>query len=138
MILFDGTYRWPARGEASKNRKHWAFSCRLRIIDLAIDHPDICYLKPMAVIATETNRGPFRKTCAETMGKRIFREFNLDVEKTLWIESSPDDPERMIVGIFKPKTYSGHETYYSIGWRSILPNEFELIKPYITSDRNEK
>ena len=137
MILFDGTYRWPARGEATKKRKHWAFSCRLRIIDLAADHPDISYLKPIAVIATETNQGVFRKTCAETMGKRIFRDFDLDVEKTLWIESSPDDPAKMIVGIFSAKTYAGHETYYSIGWRSILPNEFELIKPYITSDWNE-
>jgi hypothetical protein len=132
MILFDGTYRWPASGEASKTRKDWAFSCSLRIIDLSADNPDINYLKPLVVIATETSRGPYRTTCAESMGKRIFRDFKMDVDKTLWIESRLDDPDQMIVGIFKPKSHAGYETYYSIAWRPILPNEFELIKPFIT------
>ncbi len=138
MILFDGTYRWPANGETSKKRKDWAFSCWLKIIDLAADNPGVSYLKPVAVIATETSRGPYRTTCAESMGKRIFRDFNLDVDKTLWIESRLDDPVQMVVGIFKPKSYAGfgYETYYSIGWRPILPNEFELIKPFITSYMN--
>jgi len=138
MILFDGTYRWPANGEASKTRKDWAFSCRLRIIDLSADNPGVRYLKPMAVIATETSRGPYRTTCAESMGKRIFRDFKLEVDKTLWIESNLDNPDQMMVGIFKPKSYSGYETYYSIGWRPILPNEFEMIKPFITFGRNEE
>jgi len=64
----------------------WACSWWLRIIDFSMDHPGVQYLKPHVIIATQTGEGIFKTTCAESLGKRICRDFNLKIDEVLWIE----------------------------------------------------
>ena len=138
MILFDGTYRLQRREDASqKTIGKCACSWWVRIIDFSIDRPEVRYLKPYIIIATHTGEGIFRATCAESLGNRIYRDFNLKIHKTLWIENYPHE-QALYVAAFKPKSYFGAEIFYHIDWRPILPNEFEAIKPFIpeTKDLN--
>jgi len=136
LILFDGTYRLQRQEDASRETvDQWACSWWLRIIDFSMDHPGVQYLKPYVIIATQTGEGIFRTTCAESLGKRVYRDFNLKIDETLWIEHYPDEPA-LYVATFKPKYYFGTEIFYNIDWRPIMPNELEAIKPFIPEAEN--
>lgn len=136
MILFDGTYRLQRQDDASQEIVgKWACSWWLRIIDFSMGHPGVQYLKPYVIIATQTGEGIFKTTCAESLGKRIYRDFNLKIDETLWIEHYPDE-SALYVAIFKPKSYFGTEMFYHVDWRPIMPNEFEAIKPFIPDADN--
>lgn len=132
MIVFDGTYRLQRRDDPpSTSFVRWACSWRLRIIDLSMSRPGVKHIRPIIVVATQTGEGLFKTTCAESMGRRICRDFNLDISQILWIEHFPDNPDRMYVASFTPKSYFGPETFYNIDWRPIRSNEIEAINSFI-------
>ncbi len=132
MIFFDGTYRLRRQENGPPiSIGKWACSWRLRIIDFAMNQPDVKHLKPIVVVATQTGQSLFKTTCAESLGKRICRDFDLDINEILWIEHFPDEPHRMYVAAFTPKSYFGTETYYAIDWRPIRSNELEAIMLFI-------
>ena len=136
MILFDGTYRLQRQEDAPpKPIGKWACSWRLRIIDFSMNQPGVQHLRPYVVVATKTGEGIFKTTCAESLGKRICRDFDLKIEEILWIEHFPDEPA-LYVAIFKPKSYFGTEIFYNIDWRPIRSNELEAIKPFIPETEN--
>ena len=130
MISYDGTYRLRARNTA-KAPSGDACAWRLRIIDLSVSRPEVRHLRPLFVVATPTGNGIFKSSCAETLGKRICRDFDLVVEEAIWVEYFPRLPEKMYVAAFKPKYHWGPQTFYSIHWRPIRWNELETIRPFI-------
>lgn len=93
--------------------------------------PDVRHLRPYVVVATQSQEGLFKTTCAESLGRRIFRDFSLDINKISWIEHFPAEADRMYVASFTPKSYYGTEIFYTIDWRPIRPNEFESIRPFV-------
>ncbi len=132
MIFFDGTYRLGRHNEfrmRSKDRKNQAW--RIRIIDFTLALPDVEHLKPYAVVATPSDPGIFSTNCAYSLGRRILRDFNLKIEKTLWVEQFQKDPEQMYVAVFTPKSFFDPETYHRVDWHRIMANELMAIKPFI-------
>ena len=81
-------------------------------------------------MASQTGGGIFKTTCAESLGKRICRDFDLKINDILWVEHFPEE-SALYIAKFKPKYYMGHEVFYTVEWRSILPNELESIRPFI-------
>ena len=131
MILFDGTYRLQREEDVpQKPIGQWAYSWRLRIIDFSLCQPEIEHLRPHVVVASQTGGGIFKTTCAESLGKRICRDFDLKINDILWVEHFPEE-SALYIAKFKPKYYMGHEVFYTVEWRSILPNELESIRPFI-------
>ncbi len=136
MLLFDGTYRLQRREDArSENANNWACSWRLRLFDFSINHPDVKHLRPYAVVATQTGEGIFKTTCAESLGKRICRDFDLKIDNVLWVEHYPDE-QALYVAMFTPKAYFGNEIIYAIDWRPIRPNELQAIQPFVPETEN--
>lgn len=136
MIIFDGTYRLQRQEDKSPDTdRNWACSWRLRLFDLSLSHPDVKHLKPYAIVATLTGGGIFKTTCAESLSKRICRDFNLEIEEILWVEHYPEEPA-LYVAMFKPKSYVGNEIFYAIDWRPIRPNELQVIQPFIPEIEN--
>ena len=136
MILFDGIYRLQRREDKSSIfNRNWACSWRLRLFDVSVSHPDVKHLRPYAILATQTGEGIFKTTCAESLGKRICRDFKLTIDEILWIEHYPDEPA-LYVAMFKPKSYFGSEIFYAIDWRPIRPNELQMIQPFIPEIEN--
>ena len=136
MIVFDGTYRWKAPlGTPSRSfRKTWEMSCNLKIIDLTLSQPDVTHLKRYVVLASETTPCPMKTSVAETMGRRIFRDFSLNSYNVLWMETRAYGADPIEIAMFSPED-RGHETCYRITWRPILPNEKQLLRGYlITGD----
>ena len=131
MIIFDGTYRLQRQEDKSSNAdRNRACSWRLRLFDFTRSHPDVKHLKPYAIVATQTGGGIFKTTCAESLGKRICRDFSLEIENILWIEHYPEEPA-LYVAMFKPKSYMGNEIFYAIDWRPIRPNELQVIQLFV-------
>ena len=137
LIFFDGIYRLQRREDDKSNRTHKrADAWRVRIINLSISRPDVKHLRPIIIVASRTNEGIFQTTCAESIGKRICRDFNLKINEILWIEHYPDEPIPMYIAIFVPKSYIGPEIFYSVDWRPIRSNEIEAIRPFIPEAEN--
>jgi len=132
MISYDGTYRLRTPN-TTKSASADACACawRLRIIDLSLSRPEVRHLRPLVVVATPTGNGIFKSSCAETLGKRICRDFDLSVEEVIWVEYFLHRHEKMCVATFRPKYHLGPQTFYSIRWRPIRSNERETIRPFV-------
>ena len=82
----------------SRSDQKWAYAWRVRIIDLSLGLPQVTHLKPYIVFISPSDEGIFTATCADHMGKRICRDFNLDVAQTLWVECF----DKILSGYFHP------------------------------------
>ena len=132
MIIYDGTYRFRKpnkQGDTSISQWRWAW--RIRIIDLNLSRPEVRHLKPIVIVASQTDISSCLTSCAESIGKRISRDFNLDVSHVLWVEYFPNKLTNWYVAVFTPKSRFGPDIFYSIHWRPIRPNEIDVIKKYI-------
>jgi len=132
LIIFDGTYRLPAGADATvRTRRKSAYAWRVRIINLSLAQPGIRHIRPFIVFISPEGDGIFKTNCAESLGKRIFRDFNLKIPETLWLELLPDTSEKIHAAVFTPRSSYGPETFYNIDWRPLRPNEFASIRPFI-------
>ncbi len=132
MLIYDNIYTWEGPHDRHDDIL-WMISCRLWIIDLSLGHPDVTFLRPKIVVASDVNEGPKRKICAETLGRQIYKAFKLDMKRTLWAEYDPFLPNRIMAAHLKPRYHDGNELIYSISWRKLQPAERDLIKRFIPS-----
>ncbi len=138
MIVYDGTYRLEPdanRGQGPGSR--WACAWRVRIINLAESQPAVRHLKPTIVIANPTGPGIGLTSCAEGVGKKISRDFKLDVNQVLWIEQIPLKPAQWHTAVFRLQNSFESDIHYNIQWRPAMPNEIDLIKAFVP-DFDEK
>ncbi len=133
MILHDFIYEWDGKSTAGeKPISWWPGSYHVKIVKLGADKNNISYLVPMAVILKNARTQPSLmntslKNYIHNFARKLSKEYDLDLNKTLWIEI--DDKIR--VAVLTPVQKSVPEIIYSIAWRPIRPNELEMIKPYI-------
>jgi hypothetical protein len=132
MIIFDGTYHLRPDGSRDLDTgSRWVCAWRVRIINIAKSRPTVRHLKPTIVIACQTSPKSGLTSCAEGVGKKISRDFNLDVNRVLWIEHIPSNPGRWHTAVFRPQDSSGPDIHYYIRWRPATPNEIDLIKSFV-------
>jgi hypothetical protein len=129
MLIYDDIYTWE--GPDFNDRAIWLLSCHLWMIDLSLSNPNVLHLRPKIVVASDVNEGPKRKICAETLGKQIYKEFDLDIKRTLWVEYDPSIPTKMAAALMKPQYHDGREIIYSIQWRKLMTSEKEIIRRFI-------
>lgn len=128
MLVFDGTYQLERKDDPGSSP---AYACawRVKIIDFESGDPAHSHIRPHAVLAVRQTGGIFKASCAESLGKRICKDFNLAVSHLLWIESFPDLPDEFYVAVFSPR-YQGNDIHYTITWRPILENERNAVAPW--------
>jgi len=137
MIFFDGTYRLQRDIDTPPTSiGRWAYAWRVRIIDLTISRSQVAHLRPFIVFITQAGEGIFKASCAESIGKKVCRDFDLDLNETLWLELLPGSSEHIHVARFIPKGHYGPEAFYTIEWRPIRPNELETLKDFIPETEN--
>lgn len=131
MISFDGIYR--LRGPAARRRlgPEAAAAWRVRIIDFRLGFSDVQYLRPYALVAVPAEDSIYKGTCAESLGRRICLDFDLDVAQMIWIERLPKIVDALFVAVFKPQGGYGPRPHYQITWRAIRANELAIIKSFI-------
>lgn len=140
MISFDGTYRlylndakppWIGKSDKPAKARQKGNAWRVRIIDLSISRPQVRHIKPRIVFATPYGEGIFKSNCANSLGRRIFRDFALDVTDVLWVEQFPDMKEPIRVAVFSPLSQFGPDIHYAIEWRPIRPNELKTLLMFL-------
>ena len=132
MLVFDGTYQLQRKEDPGPGfAEHPACNWRVRIVDFSMSFPEVAHIKPKAVFVNRVGEGLFKASCAESLGKRVCRDFDLDVKDLLWIEEFIDAPDRYYTALFKPRIYSGTDMMYAITWRPVMKNEMEAISGFI-------
>ena len=132
MIIFDGNYTWSGRkNDADKPVSWWPGSYRLTIIDRSGETPGIRMLKPVIVLAAETKKGFVVRNRYQDLVKKVCKDFNLQMDKVLWISYNPNFISEMETAVFTPVTRLGSEVMYSVQWRSVMPNEVDEVRQYI-------
>ncbi len=132
MVVHDFIYEWDGKSvDGEKPVSWWPGAYHVKIVDLSLKSSDISYLIPTAVILKNARTNPEMNTSLKNyihnFAEKISKAYDLDMEKTLWIEL--DDTIR--VTRLKPNPKVVAATMYDICWRAIRPNELEMIQPYI-------
>ena len=128
MIVFDGTYMLERKEDPGANPAH-ACAWRVKIVDFSSDDPLHSHIRPYALLAFRKEGGIFKTSCAESLGKRICRDFDLNVDDVLWVEAFPDLPGVLYVAVFTPR-YHDADIHYTVTWRLILKNERAAVAPW--------
>jgi hypothetical protein len=138
LVIYDDIYHWKGPGcECSGCSVYGSESspslitCHLRIVDLALKTPSVMHMKRHVVVAEDISEGPRRRICAESLGRQIFRDFNLELKRTLWIECDPFLKETFHVAQFTPAYHDGLEMIYTIDWRPLLSSEKILLQDHL-------
>ena len=132
MILHDITYEWDGKSRSGeKPISWWPGSYRVRIVKLGDDTKKLSYLFPIAVIFKPKKTRAAMNTSLENyidnFAKKISKTYNLDIDKTLWVELDGE----IRVAQLHPDRKLSDETLYTISWRPARPNELSMIAPYI-------
>lgn len=132
MLVYDGTYRLQPGADRGLNPgNNLVCAWHVRIINLTVGQPAVQHLRPTIVIANQTGLATCLTSCAEAVGKKISRDFKLDIKKVLWIEHTPSKPGRWCTAVLSPRSAFGSDITYRIQWRPARPNEISLLKPFI-------
>ncbi len=129
MLLFDGIYKLERKDDPGANPAH-ACAWHVKIVDLSLSDPNHPHIRPFALLAKAQEGGFFKTSCAESLGKRILSDFNLQVKDLLWVETFAHLPDDMYVAVFTPR-YHDALTNHTVSWRPILENERVAITPWL-------
>jgi hypothetical protein len=101
----------------------------VRIIRLGREEDPVKYLFPVAVVFKPVKTKAVMNTSLENymhyFAGEISRQYRLEPDKVLWIQLG--DPVR--VAQLKPERKLSDETFYSVSWRPVRPNEMAAIGP---------
>jgi hypothetical protein len=130
MIIYEGKYDWDGKKtDSSPPISWWPGSYMIKIIDLRDSHPEIIHIKPYLCIFSTTGDDYCVKNKFQNLAVKICRQFNIDPEKVMWIETlSGGKTQDMDVATLEKVTIIGNEKLYKTVWRHIRPNEEVFIK----------
>ncbi|HSO18932.1 MAG TPA: hypothetical protein VLT88_05725, partial [Desulfosarcina sp.] len=106
-----------------------ACAWQVKVIDMSRAEPSSAHIRPFVVAAFRREGGLFKTSCAESLGRRICSDFDLQVDDLLWVENFPDLPGKLFVAVFTPH-YDDGERRYRVSWRPILKNERAAVAPW--------
>ena len=128
MIIFNGKYTWAGKKDGDhKPVSWWPGSHHLTIVDFSSEKPDVVLLKPVIVLAADTKEGHSIHKRHQDLVVGVCREFDLDVQKVLWVRYSRDSGNEMKVAVIKLLSGKGPYKVYDLKWRSLMANERKLI-----------
>ncbi len=132
-FLYDGIYKWDGKAKNGKTPFcWWPGAYRMRIVKFSSENPDIMYLKSTAVICKNAGTGTSIKNCVTNFAKTISGEFNLEIEKVLWVEIDKNDTSDIQVANLSPLEHAlGGKTLFTAKWRPAMPNEIKFLTPFL-------
>lgn len=131
MVIFDGKYEWDGKKRNTRFPiSWWPGSYNLTIMDLRKSMPGVSFLKPYICIISDTGNGFSIKNHFERFALAVCDQFEIDVEKVLWIEGEASNPDAA-AAVVKPMGYMGHKPIYGTSWRPIRPNETALVESFL-------
>ena len=133
MIIFNGKYTWDGKKDGDhKPVSWWPGSHYLTIVDFSAERPDVVLLKPVIALAADTKEGYSIHKRYQDLIMGVCRDFNLEIEKVLWVRYSRESENEMKVAVLRLLSRVGPHTLYDIHWRSLMANERKLIDSILT------
>lgn len=128
MAIFKGLYSWDGKKSDEHEPISWfPGAYDLKIVDLNEDYENITHLRPYLCIYTNTGKGYSVSANPEKFAKKICIDFNLDIEKVLWVERLNPQEDRFEVVTFRKKGQVGAHDFYAIEKRKPMQGELGLI-----------
>jgi hypothetical protein len=132
MILYDGEYSWEGRIDRNERPiSWWASNYHLKIVDLGRQVKGLFYLRPVIIKINDTGQGASVVNCLPEMAKHICAQFELDINRVLWVEEISDDAAGIQVAIFEKVATIAGEPLYKTDWRPATPPEVDFIRTQI-------
>lgn len=132
MILHDFIYEWDGKTRnGEKPITWWPGSYHVRIVKLDSSSKNITHLHTRAVLLKNARiHKPMNTSLTNyihNFAKKIAKLYDLDIGRTMWVELA----DHIRVATLTPDQKVVPEILYSISWREIRSNEFEILAPYI-------
>jgi hypothetical protein len=128
MIIFNGKYTWDGKtDDGHKPVSWWPGSQHLTIVDLSDEKTDVLMLKPFLVLAADTKELYSIQKRYQDLIIGVCREFNLELQKVLWVRYNRDGENEMEVAVLKLLTGKGPYRVFDLKWRPVMDNEKNLI-----------
>jgi hypothetical protein len=138
MILYDGVYKWDGKQRGGQTPVcWWPGEYRIRIIRLNAENPKIHFLKEHAVLCRNMGKGTSIRNYVQNFARLISAKYHLHLEKTLWIELLEYPPGDIQVATLNRVGSLSSTSLYTASWRPILPNERNLLAPYMEGFESE-
>ena len=132
MILFDGEYSWEGNVDRSERPiSWWASTYHLKIVDLGRQADGVFYLRPVIVTMHDTGQGASVVNCLPEMAKHICSEFDLDINRVLWVEETSDTEGTIQVACFEAAANVAGEALYRAHHRPATSSEVALIRTHV-------
>jgi hypothetical protein len=129
MAIFQGRYSWDGTKTDHREPISWfPGAYDLKIINLAKSADSITYIRPYLCVYTNTGRGYSVSANPEKFAKRICEDFNLQIEKVLWVEQAEAGSEVFEIVTFRKRGQIGDAAFYSMQKRTPMDNELNLIR----------
>jgi hypothetical protein len=128
MQIFDGIYSWDGKKHEGRDPIAWfPGAYHLLIYHLAGEIPGPLYLKPYLVVFSETGSGHSIGAQPEKFAKHVSVDFQLDIERVLWVEQFRQEPDRFEVIVFTRTGDMGSTAFHKVQRRPPHPAEQKLI-----------
>ena len=138
MIIFNGKYTWDGKSDSGhKPVSWWPGSQYLTIVDISTEKTDVVMLKPFIVLSSDTKEAyPINKRYQDLI-IGVCREFDLEVQKVLWVRYNRDAENEMKVAVLKLLTGRGPYKVFDLKWRAVMDNERKLVDSILPLSLNQ-
>ena len=134
MAIFAGRYRWDGIKKDEHEPIAWSPGAYdIRIFKCASSFDKVQLLKPFVCIFAATGEGQSISANPEKFAKKISRDFDLDIERVLWIEDLLTDSNRYMVVLFARSAKIGNAVFYKTTKRLARESELHLIERELVS-----
>ena len=128
MIIFNGKYTWDGKSyNGHKPVSWWPGSQYLTIVDISAEKTDVVMLIPFIVLAPDTKEAYSIHKRYQDLIIGVCREFNLEIQKVLWVRYNRDADNEMNVAVLKLLTGRGPYKVFDLKWRAVMANEMKLV-----------
>lgn len=132
MAIFSGRYSWDGKKNDYREPIAWfPGAYDITIAKIAGKASRMAFIRPYICIYTNTGSGHSVSANPEKFAKRICEDFQLEMEKVLWVEQlSPHGNDYEVI-MFRRKGQMGNTVFYDIEKRPALPNEITIIERHL-------
>jgi hypothetical protein len=128
MIIFNGKYTWDGKSDSGhKPVSWWPGSQFLTIVDISTEKTDVVMLKPFIVLASDAKEAYSIHKRYQDLIVGVCREFDIEIQKVLWVRCNRDAENEMKVAVLKLLTGKGPYKVFDLKWRTVMPNERKLV-----------
>ena len=138
MIIFNGKYTWDGKSDSGhKPVSWWPGSQYLTIVDISTEKTDVVMLKPFIVLSSDTKEAYSINKRYQDLIIGVCREFDLEVQKVLWVRYNRDAENEMKVAVLKLLTGRGPYKVFDLKWRAVMDNERKLVDSILPLSLNQ-